>query len=128
MSRTVIIAESSPAVAKSIAEAFREHSFHVEGIYADGISAMRAAKANPPTVVTLDLILPRLSGLQLAGALGKLPDPPMVIAISAVTARARLAQAKAAGVRYYILKPMANDKLREVISSQLQVQADAIAG
>lgn len=128
MIRSVIIAESSPAVAQSIAQAFKDHGYHIEGIFADGISAMRAAKANPPSIVTLDLVLPRLSGLQLAGALEKLPIPPLVIAISAVTARARLAQAKAAGIRYYILKPLANDRLREVISRQLGEQADAVAG
>jgi len=127
MIKSVIIAESSPAVSRSIAAAFEEHGYLIRGIFTDGISAMRAAKEHPPSVVTLDLILPRLSGLQLAGALEKLPVPPLVIAISAVTARTRLAQAKAAGVRYYILKPLANDKLRDVISRQLSNQATAVA-
>ncbi len=127
MSKSVIIAESSPTVARSIAEAFEEHNYLISGVFADGISAMRAAKANPPTIVTLDLILPRLSGLQFAEALGKLSVSPLVIAISAVTARSRLAQAKSAGVRYYILKPLANDKLRDVISRQLSGPAIAVA-
>lgn len=127
MSKTVIIAESSPAVARTIAEAFTGQGYTILGIFSDGISAMRAAKANPPTVVTLDLILPRLSGLQLAGALAKLAHPPLVIAISAVTARSRLGQAKEAGVRYYILKPLANEKLRDVISRQLSSEAAAAA-
>ncbi len=128
MSKSVIIAESSPTVARSIADAFQEHGYTVSGVFSDGISAMRAAKANPPDIVTLDLILPRLSGLQLAGALAKLAAPPLVIAISAVTARSRLAQAKEAGVRYYILKPLANEKLRDVISRQLGSPTAAAAG
>ncbi len=128
MSKSVIIAESSPTVARSIADAFEQHGYAVAGIFADGISAMRAAKSNPPDIITLDLILPRLSGLQLAGALAKLASPPLVIAISAVTARSRLAQAKEAGVRYYILKPLANEKLRDVISRQLGSEPAAVAG
>jgi two-component system response regulator YesN len=127
MSRSVIIAESSIDVARSIAEAFEEHNYAITGIFSDGISAMRAAKEFPPSVVTLDLILPRLSGLQLAGALAKLVDPPLLIAISAVTARSRLAQAKEAGIRYYILKPLANEKLRDVISRHLSNKATAVA-
>lgn len=129
MPRTVIIAESSPSVARSIADAFEEHGFRVQGIFSDGVSALRSAKESPPTVITLDLILPRLSGLQLAGAVSKLEPAPLIMAVSAVTARARLAQAKAAGVRFYILKPLANDKLRDVISRQLSGgNASAVAG
>ncbi|MCP4444035.1 MAG: response regulator [Myxococcales bacterium] len=128
MNKSVIIAESSPLVGRSIADAFEEHGYLVAGIFTDGLSAMRAAKANPPTIVTLDLILPRLSGLQLAGALGKLANPPLIIAISAVTARSRLAQAKVAGIRYYLLKPLVNDKLREVLSRQLGVSSSAATG
>jgi len=126
MNQSVIIAESSPAVAAVIKSAFVDNGYCVEGIYTDGIGAMRAAKKTLPSIVTLDLILPRLSGLQLAAALGKLSSPPLVIAISAVTARIRLAQAKQAGVRYYILKPIANEKLREVISRELATTAGAV--
>lgn len=123
MPKTVIIAESSPAVTKSIADAFVANGYIIQGAFTDGISALRCAKESPPSVITLDLILPKLSGLQLAAEISRLSPPPLIIAISAVTARPRLAQAKEAGVRYYILKPLANEKLTAVLMKQLSSQA-----
>ena len=116
MTNSVIIADNSSSVAASIAEVFRAEGYTILGVFNDGLSALRCARETPPSVVTLDLILPRLSGLQLAESLGRLPAPPLMIAISAVTARPRITQAKNAGVRFYILKPLALDKLSKILS------------
>ena len=118
MNRTVIIAESSPAIAREIAKVFTEEGFQVLGVFNDGLSAMRKVHECTPSFVSIDLILPRLSGLQLAFQLGKLPVPPTILAISAVNSKERLTQAKEAGVRYYMLKPFDCEKLRTIIRSQ----------
>jgi len=115
MDKSVIIAESSPGIANEIGKIFVSEGFRVLGTFNDGLSALRCAKTHPVAIVTLDLILPRLSGIQLASALGKLEMPPAIIAISAVKTRPRLAQAKEAGVRYYILKAFAQERLRAIV-------------
>lgn len=128
MNRTVIIAESSPTVANVIAKVFRDEGFHVLGIFHDGLSALRSARELSPGAVSLDLILPRLSGLQLALQLSRLPNPPAVLAISAVSSKERLAQAKAAGVRYYMLKPVDTEKLKTVVGFQAGVNQQQAVG
>ena len=70
MEPTVLIAELSPLVAGQIASAFRAAGYRVVGQVNDGLSALEQARALRPTVVTIDLILPRLSGLKVAEALG----------------------------------------------------------
>ncbi len=127
MNKTVIIAESSPAIAREIAQAFTEEGFHVLGVFHDGMSALRCARENSPGVVSLDLILPKLSGLQLALQLGQMAVAPTILAISAVRSHERLAQAKNAGVNCYILKPMADLKLRAVIRAQAERYQMAVA-
>lgn len=123
MGNSVIIAESSRSIASAISDAFRESGYEVSGICEDGLSAVKLAEEVPPSVVTLDLILPRLSGIQLAEAMKRRPDPPLLIAVSAVTARERLAQAKDAGVKYYILKPFNNTRLKEILIKHLGSEA-----
>lgn len=120
MEKTVLIAESSLVVARCIADAFVEHGYTVLGSYSDGLSALDAARETHPTVISLDLLLPRLSGLQLAATVSKFRPPPVLMAVSAVSSRSRLAQAKNAGIRYYLLKPFAGEALRVALSKQLE--------
>ena len=109
MDLTVLIAEHSPLVAGQIASAFRAAGYRILGTVSDGLSAVEQARALRPTVLTVDLILPRLSGLKVAEALG--PDGPAVVAVTAITARSRVAEAKEVGIRYYVLKPIDHAKL-----------------
>jgi DNA-binding response OmpR family regulator len=106
---TVLIAEHSPLVAGQIASAFRSAGFDVAAIVNDGISAVEQARALQPTVITVDLIMPRFSGLKVVESLGA--ACPAVVVVTAITARARVAEAKAAGASYYVLKPIDHDKL-----------------
>lgn len=128
MNRTVIIAESSPPIAREIAEVFTEEGFQVLGVFHDGLSAMRSAGECSPGIVSLDLILPRLSGLQLACQLAKLPIPPVILAISAVNSKERLTQAKEAGVQCYMLKAFDREKLRVIIRSRAGAYIQQAAG
>lgn len=128
MNRTVIIAESSPAIAREIAKVFTEEGFQVLGVFHDGLSALRSARECSPGAVSIDLILPRLSGLQLAFQLGKLPVPPTILAISAVNSKERLSQAKEAGVRYYMLKPLDCERLRTIVRTQAAGYIQQAAG
>jgi CheY-like chemotaxis protein len=47
-----------------------------------GEAAIRDAIANPPDVVLLDLLMPKMSGWEVAKRLNALPRPPLIIAIS----------------------------------------------
>ena len=115
MSNSVIIAESSGTLARRMGIILSEEGFTVREVCADGVAALRAAQEHPPSLLVFDILLPRLSGLQLAAACSKFPTPPLLCAVSAVTARSRLEQAKQAGVRYYLLKPLDEEKFRTIL-------------
>src|SRR5918996_2762920 len=73
----------------------------------DGKEALRAAKANPPDLILADIMLPRMNGFQLLGALradSRTQDIPVIL----LSARAGQ-QAKASGIEAgavdYLVKP-----------------------
>ena len=94
---------------------------NVVDICYDGVTGVEKAKMLRPEVVTFDLILPRLSGLQMIATMKRFNTAHTFKAISAVTSRTRIAAAKTLGVRYYVLKPVDKDKLRKLA---IQLVAD----
>lgn len=113
-SPTVLIADHSAVAAAQIADAFRAAGFEVVAICADGLSAVAEARRLEPSVVAFDLILPRLGGLRVAEALSGFLAP-VLVAITAISSRARVAEAKRVGVSYYVLKPIDETKLAEAV-------------
>ena len=110
----VLVVDNSSVVAKQVANCFDAAGCEVVGICADGLSAVQQAGELQPDIVSFDLVLPRLAGLQMVASIKRLKLNCQFIAVSAVTARPRIATAKALGVRYYVLKAIDPAKLELV--------------
>jgi two-component system phosphate regulon response regulator PhoB len=84
---------------------------------ADGATALRLARENPPDIALLDWMMPELNGLDLCRALRADPATSDAL-IVIVTARARpddRAEALAAGADHYIAKPFSPAELLQVV-------------
>ena len=115
--RGVLSVEQSPTAARDIAAACRSADLPVLGVARDGIEAVTMARQLQPSHVTIDLVLPRLPGLQVLDALHRAGLHPLAIVISAVTAREPIVAARAAGARAYLLKPVLQPKLAEILGA-----------
>jgi two-component system, chemotaxis family, protein-glutamate methylesterase/glutaminase len=119
----ILIIDQSPAVAREIAGAAQSSGLVVLGIARDGLEAVALARQLQPTHITIDLVLPRLPGLQVIQALVRHGLSSIVVVVSAVTAREPIVAARGAGARAYLLKPVVNAKLAEILG----VARDAFA-
>ncbi|MBI5014940.1 MAG: response regulator [Deltaproteobacteria bacterium] len=115
--RTAVIGDTSAASGKQVAEALRAEGVEVVATCYDGISLVEAVVQHHPSVVALDLILPRLTGLQVIDALRRKGLNPSFVVASAVSARERVLAAKEAGVSFYILKPIDAARLAKMASA-----------
>ena len=111
MKPTVVIAEQSAIIARQLASAFEHAGYAVVAICGDGMSALEQVKLHKPTVVTMDILLPRLGGLQLASAIRRADVGSKVYFITAVANRERVEAARMLGANYYALKPVNMEKL-----------------
>ena len=83
---------------------------------ADGGSALEAAREHRPDVVLLDVQLPDMSGLSVAGRLTREPDPPAVVLTSTHEAADFGDLTERCGARGFIPKAeLAGDALAEVL-------------
>ena len=67
MSKRILIVEDEADVAELVAHHLGKAGFSVEATE-DGLSALEMIRSNPPSLVVLDLMLPKMSGLDLCRA------------------------------------------------------------
>ncbi len=83
----------------------------------DGASAVAQAQKFKPDLVLLDIGMPRMSGYEVAQAIqSAMPlDTPSLVAITGWGQDTDKERADAAGFRHHFVKPISEDKLREVL-------------
>jgi DNA-binding NarL/FixJ family response regulator len=86
MAATVLIVDDH-ATFRSFARRLLEHAgFEVVGEAHDGAAALEAVQATRPEVVLLDVLLPDISGLEVAAVLAERAPAPAVVLTSSRSA------------------------------------------
>jgi two-component system, chemotaxis family, chemotaxis protein CheY len=87
----------------------------------DGEAAIASYKQLKPSLVFLDNMLPKLSGMEVLKQI-RLFDPlAKVIMISAISNPEVILDAKQNGASYYIIKPYSSQKVIEVLRKLLDI-------
>lgn len=87
----------------------------VVGEAADGREALRRVDELRPSVVLMDIRMPRMSGLEATEALHARPDPPHVIVLTTFDADEHVVGALAAGADGFLLKDTPPPQILEAI-------------
>jgi DNA-binding NarL/FixJ family response regulator len=78
----VLIVDDHEAFRASASALLEAEGFAVVGTAADGAAAVEAAARLRPSVVLLDVQLPDVDGVVVAGLLSRLAEPPQVVFVS----------------------------------------------
>jgi DNA-binding response OmpR family regulator len=106
----ILIVEDSQPLRESLRIGLAREGFAVD-VSADGEGGLSQARSNPYDVLVLDLMLPRLDGMEVLARLRDKPDRPHVLVL---TARDRLhdrVRGLNAGADDYLVKPFAFEEL-----------------
>ncbi|MHB9144765.1 MAG: ANTAR domain-containing response regulator [Symbiobacteriia bacterium] len=118
---TVLIAEDEPITRLDLREMLAEMGYRVVGEASDGWEAVQLAQRLRPSLVIMDIKMPRLDGLVAAQ---KIIDQGLgaVILLSAYSERELVEKAKRAGVAGYLVKPVREVDLFPAIETALAGQ------
>jgi two-component system, chemotaxis family, chemotaxis protein CheY len=105
MAATVLIVDDVPFVRETLAEIFSRGGYQVIGQGADGHQAVELYFKLKPTLVTMDVVMPHLSGIEAARRIIKSDKDANIIMISALGQENLVMEAINAGARDYITKP-----------------------
>ena len=107
--RTVLIVEDEPRIAHWLKIHFERAGFHAE-LANDGRTGLALARARTPHLVVLDLMLPRLDGMQVCRALRRESTVPIIMLTARETHADRIVGLDS-GADDYIVKPFDPDEV-----------------
>lgn len=122
-SARILIADDEPAITMSLEFLFCNAGYETQ-IASDGEIALRSAKGFKPDLIVLDLMLPKLSGLDVCRALRADPQQNRlkVLMLTARGGKSDRAHGVAAGVDAYQVKPFSTQDLLAQVRWLLAVQ------
>jgi two-component system chemotaxis response regulator CheY len=115
MQKRVLIVDDAPFMRMLIKDAVEAAGHLVVGEAEDGEQGVAYFVERKPDVVTMDLVMPKMSGLEALLAILKLDAQAKVIVISAVDQKLELKSAISAGAFDFIVKPFDTDRIRTAI-------------
>ncbi|HEX7062170.1 MAG TPA: response regulator [Woeseiaceae bacterium] len=126
----LLIVDDNEDLARGLAMYLAERSGHEVRLAHTGEDGIAKAAEFKPDVVLLDIGLPDIDGYEVARRMrgaGLLEDVPL-IGISGFSTAADKRRARAAGFDRYFVKPIAFDKLNEVLTGSIRAEAGRALG
>jgi two-component system chemotaxis response regulator CheY len=82
------------------------------GLARNGAEALRIAKAVRPDVVTMDLTMPEMDGIECIAALLEFDPRISILVVSALSDKSTAIQALKLGARGFVAKPFTDEELQ----------------
>jgi two-component system, chemotaxis family, chemotaxis protein CheY len=115
MSAKILVVDDSPIVFKMVKRALEPGGFEIVGHAENGKIALEMYDTLKPDVLTLDVTMPVMDGLETAKNLFEKNPNVKVIMLSAMGDDDLIEQAQKIGIQHFHSKPVQADKLIEQV-------------
>lgn len=117
--KRILIVDDSFYMRTMLKNMLTDAGYEIVGEAPNGQTALELAKETKPDLITLDVILPDNTGLEvLKGIRAEQPDQKVII-VSAVGQEVIVNEAMENGAKSYIVKPFSEENVLEVVSKVL---------
>jgi two-component system, chemotaxis family, chemotaxis protein CheY len=82
------------------------------GLARNGAEALRVARATQPDVVTMDLTMPEMDGIECIQQMLRMLPRTNILVVSALSDKSTAIQALRLGARGFVAKPFSDDELK----------------
>ena len=119
MTLKLMIVDDSNIIRSKITRTLTQHNMEVVATASNGEEAIELFAANKPDVVTMDLTMPRMDGLECIRALRKIKADTHILVVSALADKATAIQALKEGAQGFLCKPFSESDLTEAMDELL---------
>ena len=123
MKKRILIVDDSFYMRTMLKNMLTDAGYEVVGEAPNGQTALELAKETKPDLVTLDVILPDNTGLDVLKGIKKDQPDMKIIIVSAVGQEVIVHEAIENGALAYIVKPFSEEKVLETVGNALKDQA-----
>ena len=120
MAVKVLIVDDAMFMRNMIAEIFngkkfREEDYHVVAEAENGVEAVEKYKEHSPDIVTMDIVMPEMTGIEALKEIMEMDAGANVIMCSALGQDSLVMEALDAGAKDFIVKPFQPEKVLDVV-------------
>jgi two-component system, chemotaxis family, chemotaxis protein CheY len=116
----LLIVDDSNIMRRRIERSQQFDELQLVGTAGNGIDAIELFKKTDPDVVTMDLTMPRMDGIECISALVALKPAVRILVISALADKATAVEAMEKGANGFLNKPFTDRQLNEAIADLMR--------
>ncbi len=115
----LMIVDDSRIIRRKIARCLEEHDLEVIGRASNGSEAIQIFREAQPDVVTMDLTMPEMDGIQCVEQLVRIDPTVRILVVSALADKATAIEALKKGANGFLCKPFTDQELSVALAELL---------
>ena len=116
----MLIVDDSNIVRRRIERSQQIPDLQVVGSASDGREALEMFRATDPDVVTMDITMPHMDGIECVEKLVQMKPEVLILVISALADKATAVEAMEKGANGFLNKPFSDRQLNEALEELLR--------
>jgi two-component system chemotaxis response regulator CheY len=112
----LLIVDDSNIIRSKIARSLGQLNVKIVGLVGNGRDAVTRFESVHPDIVTMDLTMPEMDGLECIRAITRIDPTVRILVVSALADKATAIQALKEGAQGFLCKPFSDDELADAIS------------
>lgn len=115
----ILIVDDTAFMRVTIRGILEKNDMEILGEAVNGIDALEKYKRLKPSIVTMDITMPELDGIEATKEIVKIDPEAKIIVCSAMGQESRVIEAINAGAKSFVVKPISEEKLIDEIKKFL---------
>ena len=119
MAKTILIVDDANFMRRILTKIVKDLNFEVAGTAEDGEEAIAKYKELKPDIVTMDITMPGMDGIEATKKIIEYDQDAKVVVCSAMGQKPMVLEAIEAGAKDFIVKPIKAEKVTETLDKML---------
>ncbi|MCD6254148.1 MAG: response regulator [Thermotogae bacterium] len=116
MAQKVLIVDDAAFMRMLLKDIITKAGYEVVGEAGNGVEAVQKYKELKPDMVTMDITMPQMDGIQAIKEIKKIDPDAKIIVCSAMGQQAMVVEAIQAGAKDFIVKPFQHSRVVEALT------------
>ncbi len=120
MKARILIADDASFMRHMVREIIEPEGYEIVGEAADGVEAVEKYRELQPDIVTMDIVMPKRSGIDAVKVILELDSSAQIVMCSALGQETLIMEALQAGAKDFIVKPFKPDAVLETLAKVVE--------